>query len=77
MKTREQLEAKAWEIALDFHLSEYPRHIPPLEILEMIEQEHEDILVCQEWEYSSPYTVIENIEIFQKNILVDLEWVQQ
>lgn len=77
MKTLEELQAKAWEIAFSHHLSDYPQGKTPTEILRMVEEEHEDVLVWEPFEYWSPYTVIENIEMFYKWILPELEWVQQ
>lgn len=77
MKTREQLEAKAWELAISHYLSDYPFDKTPAEILDMIAIEHEDILVWEPYEYYEVHTVIENIEMFYKWILPELEWVQQ
>jgi hypothetical protein len=63
--TQDALESKSLQMALGNVLSNYPQDIEPEAVLELVEEEHENILVWEHYENESPRDVVYIINAMQ------------
>lgn len=77
MKTQEQIEKLSWDMALGFFLSEYPENKAPSDILSLIEEQSDEVMVWQPFEYNDPEWIIEQILMTQISVKANLDWVQE
>lgn len=77
MKTKQQIEERAWAIALGHYLSEYPEDKTAEEILELIEKEDDSIMLWEPFEYSSGEWIAGQVWSMKEYMISELSWVQE
>lgn len=76
MRTREELVAQSWAIALGHYLSEYPEDREPEQLLTLICEDDDDIVVWEPfWGFDREW-VADQIETMQEYMFRELLWAQ-
>lgn len=74
MRTEAEISKRAWRIAFDHHLSEYPKDVLPEIVLELIETMSDDVVVWEPFENNDKESLIENIKVTQRYMESELLW---
>lgn len=77
MKTQQQLEEKAGDVALGHYLSDYPANIPFGDVLDLIMDGDDSVIVWSPFEYEDRNELIDLILGMKKYILSEFRWVQE
>lgn len=77
MRTLEEINDYAWHMAFGLFLSIYPDDKTPAEVLELIEQNNEDIVVWEPFEFNNTEWIVEQIVITKNGFVRDLQWMQE
>jgi hypothetical protein len=73
--TLAQMEELAWESAIGFYLSDFPTDKEPSEIMEMVEENHEDILIYEPFSGMDGADLTDKIQLMQSSLLRDYKRV--
>ena len=76
MRSREELVARSWAIALGHYLADYDEQAPYETVLEGLESGSQDVTVWEPFEGHDPLWVVQQIETMQEYIFGELLWAQ-
>ena len=77
MKTQQQIEERAWAIALGHYLSEYPENNEPEKIIELVENNSASIMYWEPFEYCNPQWMSDQIWTMKTYMVSELAWATE
>lgn len=74
MRTPQEIENRAWDIAIGHYLSDFPDDKTAREIIDLVEQDSPEVTIWEPFEFSDPDWMSSQIWIMKTYIETELRW---